>query len=1146
MTISTNDYAYLSSIVYKNLTVGQLVAGVGDRYEVLYVTSLSTDGYQGAVFKNTRTGELVVSSPGTDFTDIHDVLADFAMANGEAPTQWTDANAAMQWALNYADQNGISRADVSATGHSLAGTVAQMLAAAYGVHAETFNAYGGYNIAERYGLNPDAAMGLVTNHRDIFDPISRLSDQIGQDAMYASAAEAADLSSYGTLSEWLKLADIARAHGLGNFWNDADGTPGQLLTNNWWGDIESGAIPGALDRLASDLKAQLEKLGGWLPDIFGSLLPQLEVAAGAIIYGKTYRIERYDPLALDLDGDGKITTSAESNWAGALFDNDGDGIRTASGWVGSNDGLLVRDLDGNGAIDNGRELFGDQTVLRNGQHAATGFEALADLDSNGDGVIDASDEAFASLRIWRDRNGDGISQAGELSTLDELGIVSLSLAHASANTSVDGGAVVGIGSYTRRNDDGTLATQVMQDFEFDNDALHSKFGDAVEIPPELQSLASMQGMGGLRDLREACALSPELAQLVRGFSAVQTREGQQALLGDILLAWAGTSPLWSNQGITLHASGAIESASSDNVIRLTPSQKVDQTVTELDDGTVRKIRIAQVLLGETPTADLWWGQSNVSAYFKVYDTFFNGAYQQLALQTRLKPYIDAVGLTLGADGFALDFSAVLPRVAQAFASDSLRATVDFIDLLTLVPSFTADKVDYMSALASMLDRLAQQGRSEALGQSFPQRLSLGEWTLIFAPGDGSSLSGGAKDDFLVGGAGNDILNGGAGNDALYGGAGADVLDGGTGRNRLYGGDGNDVLKVDRYATDNVLEGGRGDDTIYGSAYGDTYVFNLGDGRDTITETYSWGGKDVVAFGEGIVADDIQVLRRGNDLLLTHINGTDSITIAGWFATSWNSTVFIERFEFADGTVWTPDTLAARAIVLAGADGSDTLNGWNGNDLIQGGAGDDKLNGGAGHDSLWGDEGNDTLTGGDGNDDLHGGIGDDVLDGGTGSNRLYGGDGNDTLKVDRYATDNVLEGGRGDDTIYGSAYGDTYVFNLGDGRDTIVETSTYGGVTDVLAFGEGIGADQLWFRRDGLDLEVSVIGTDDSVAIKNWYSSTNNQIECFKTADGQALSSGQVNTLVSAMASFSPPAMGQIHLASDYANTLAPVIAANWH
>ncbi|HGO9230708.1 TPA: hypothetical protein ACLBIB_002006, partial [Neisseria meningitidis] len=73
----------------------------------------------------------------------------------------------------------------------------------------------------------------------------------------------------------------------------------------------------------------------------------------------------YDPLALDLDGDG-IETVATKGFAGALFDHRNQGIRTATGWVSADDGLLVRDLNGNGIIDNGAELFGDNTKLADG------------------------------------------------------------------------------------------------------------------------------------------------------------------------------------------------------------------------------------------------------------------------------------------------------------------------------------------------------------------------------------------------------------------------------------------------------------------------------------------------------------------------------------------------------------------------------------------------------------------------------------------------------------------------------------------------------------------------------------------------------------------------------------------------------------
>lgn len=106
---------------------------------------------------------------------------------------------------------------------------------------------------------------------------------------------------------------------------------------------------------------------------------------------RNFTVQR-DPLVLDLDGDGLELTAASGN---VLFDHNADGIKTGTGWAGADDGLLVRDLNGNGSIDSGRELFGVDTVKRNGQLATQGFDALADLDSNGDGQITSADAAWA-------------------------------------------------------------------------------------------------------------------------------------------------------------------------------------------------------------------------------------------------------------------------------------------------------------------------------------------------------------------------------------------------------------------------------------------------------------------------------------------------------------------------------------------------------------------------------------------------------------------------------------------------------------------------------------------------------------------------------------------------------------------------------
>ncbi|MCL4456174.1 MAG: hypothetical protein M1406_02010 [Nitrospirae bacterium] len=113
---------------------------------------------------------------------------------------------------------------------------------------------------------------------------------------------------------------------------------------------------------------------------------------------------RRDPAIVDLDGDGIETTNVKD---GAFFDHDGNGFAEQTALAAPDDGTLVMDRDGNGTIDSGKELFGDQTILNNGQRAANGLQALREQDSNADGKIDANDTAFANLKVWQDIDGDG-------------------------------------------------------------------------------------------------------------------------------------------------------------------------------------------------------------------------------------------------------------------------------------------------------------------------------------------------------------------------------------------------------------------------------------------------------------------------------------------------------------------------------------------------------------------------------------------------------------------------------------------------------------------------------------------------------------------------------------------------------------------
>ena len=134
----------------------------------------------------------------------------------------------------------------------------------------------------------------------------------------------------------------------------------------------------------------------------------------------------HSPLIFDEDGNNQIDlTSAED---GVQFDLNGDGHKEQVAWSQAKgdktDGWLALDRNGNGAIDNGKELFGDQFG------AANGYQELAKFDINADGKIDKNDAVFKELRVWKDTNHDGVSQADELVNLTAGGVESIDLGFA--------------------------------------------------------------------------------------------------------------------------------------------------------------------------------------------------------------------------------------------------------------------------------------------------------------------------------------------------------------------------------------------------------------------------------------------------------------------------------------------------------------------------------------------------------------------------------------------------------------------------------------------------------------------------------------------------------------------------------------------
>ncbi|MFO0757041.1 MAG: calcium-binding protein [Byssovorax sp.] len=107
----------------------------------------------------------------------------------------------------------------------------------------------------------------------------------------------------------------------------------------------------------------------------------------------------------------------------------GTGAPINTDWPTAETPWLALDRNGNGMIDDAGELFGSATELRSGGRGPNGFIPLAELDSNGDGHITSADDAWASLLLWSDRDGDHKSSAGELVPLSRTGILSLDLAY---------------------------------------------------------------------------------------------------------------------------------------------------------------------------------------------------------------------------------------------------------------------------------------------------------------------------------------------------------------------------------------------------------------------------------------------------------------------------------------------------------------------------------------------------------------------------------------------------------------------------------------------------------------------------------------------------------------------------------------------
>ncbi|EXS22154.1 type I secretion C-terminal target domain protein [Acinetobacter baumannii 573719] len=761
---------------------------------------------------------------------------------------------------------------------------------------------------------------------------------------------------------------------------------------------------------------------------------------------KKYHI--YDPVVLDLDGDG-IETIAANKWAGVLFDHDNDGIRTSTGWVGSDDGILVLDRNGDGVINDGSELFGDSVTLKDGSQASNGYAALAEFDSNGDGKVNAEDTNFEQLKVWRDLNQDGVSQTNELFGLTELGIQSLNLNHTNTDTALGNDNILAqTGSFE------TLDGQshIMGDVNFSFNSIYSSFNNAIELTAEQQQAANLQGVGRVRDLREAAALSPELAETLKNYSNAETRSEQYDLLDQLILNWAKTDPDYKEAN-ELQMVSWVKTANEG--IALTPGQASTGTLSSplsqesqtMLDKIHYMLPILNAFSGSKSSQIYYDNEADIKNVFNTinnaYMSLKEGIYTGLLYQTRLDDYLAEIKFNLQASNPSelFDYSGIQEKLEQTFINNPEKVFTDLIDLVNHHPDVLTNWLpEGKELLINYLSKVVDQ---ELWGDLVPKidLKTFDDLGFIIGTKLDDTLNGTVQDDILVSASGNDILNGAAGSDTLVGGSGND---------KLYGGAGVDILI-----------GGTGNDNLEGGYHGDTYIFSKGHGQDIITD-YSGGyaGDDIIKFTD-VKFEEVKFQKEGTDLKLSGYNEGDGITIKGFF----NIYYDIEKFTFSDQTI-TMDYFRQNGLTFDGTDAGETITTWSYKSVVKAGAGDDIV----------------TASGYD-----------DVLDGGSGNDKLYGGAGVD-----------ILIGGTGNDNLEGGYHGDTYIFSKGHGQDIITDYSGGYAGDDIIKFTD-VKFEEVKFQKEGTDLKLSGYNEGDGITIKGFFN-TYYDIEKFTFSDQTIISS----------------------------------------
>ncbi len=798
------------------------------------------------------------------------------------------------------------------------------------------------------------------------------------------------------------------------------------------------------------------------------------------------------PLVLDLDGDGIELTAFDSQNTASFFDIDGDAFAEQTAWITANqDGLLVRDLNDNGTIDGVEELFGSPTI--------DGFALLATLDDNGDHRIDQYDEAWSDLLIWKDINGDAVTQEGELLTLGSLDIVSIDLAGVTPSTSmINGNAISHTSSFKYSNG----STGQIVDAWFTHDNVNSHYIADYTLDFRTIFLPSLRGYGKLPDLHIAMSIDNGVGGLLEmvedftigfSFDIFDPTNGLDAAVANILYRWAGVdgiNPTSRGPNIDARRLEFLEEFFGEDFIQR---------------GSTNPGDVASVLLNQSWTIIT----ENIRAHLLLQA----GAGDLFENQVIYNPYTGEIEGDLALSGTAI-------INLESFATDTGVDTEEFwvevarfLDATKGFENLTTTENGWMNTSILATDS----------GLTWSGIKALVDFDSV-----GPTINGTAGADTLTGTSFGEQIFGLGGNDTLDGMGGDDELNGGNGTDTVYGGAGNDTL--DGESDSDVLVGGSGGDIVEGGYGNDTFVYTSG--NDVYADI---NGTETITLPSGITSGNLSFFRIEDDVENIHslfitVGSLGTIELSNHFSLAGNIQAHLETFTFADTS--TLDLAIFTSITTHGGNGDDSIYGGNGNrtDTIYGYAGDDNIQAQDGNDTLDGGIGNDRLSGGAGNDtyiasegfdliqaegggtdvivlpasitagDVHlvrlnnlpydlqisiDGLGQIVVD-----NQFYqsnyrvetlqlsstsidltnisietiGTSGNDSMIgiTSGASINDVFDGREGNDTMQGQYGNDVYYFS--EGQDTVQEQ--YGSTNDGIKFREGYEASDIAVYRGG--------------------------------------------------------------------------------